>query len=77
MGSQHGVIDTFGKKLLPRNSIHSLMSESQIIATINATKSLQIFWKIEDRVKPMLKKMLPKPTYSIIKKLIAGNIKNF
>ena len=76
MGSQHGVIGTFGKNLLPRNSIHSHMSESQIIATLSATKSLQIIWKIEDRVKPIVKKLLPKPTYSIIKKLIAGNIRN-
>ena len=77
MGSQHGVIGTFDRNLLPRNSIHSHMSESQIIATLSASKSLKIAWKIEDSVKPILKKLLPKPTYSIIKKLVAGKIRNF
>ena len=76
MGSQHGLIGEFDRTLMPRNSIHGQMSDKQINATLIASRPLQVRWKTEDTIKPILKKILPNSTYNRIRKLVAGGTRS-
>jgi len=70
-GSFHGVISC-NKSVYPRNSINAAMNWNDIRATLLASKKTRVRWKIEDKLKFVLKKCFGDEKYRTIRDKILG-----
>jgi len=68
--SQHGLANTT-QKIIPRNSINSKMRENEIFKVMEPNFKTVMSWRVEDRVKSVLKKSLGIKNYKKIRKIIA------
>lgn len=71
--SKHGVLNSINQ-VVPRNSINSLMSYSDIIKTMNPSNFTRYKWKVEDLIKYFLKKILGEQSYLLLRRKFIENI---
>ena len=67
--SKHGIIHSIGS-VIPRNSINSLMNDSDILKTLNPSIVVLSKWAIEDFVKYIFKKIIGEKYYLILRRKI-------
>jgi peptidoglycan/xylan/chitin deacetylase (PgdA/CDA1 family) len=73
MGSHHGLITGPSDSILPRNSIHSRMSDKQIKNLLNTSQALKLYWFFENTTKPVLKNVLPTNIYLKLRNLLSND----
>jgi peptidoglycan/xylan/chitin deacetylase (PgdA/CDA1 family) len=70
--SNHGIANE-NSKILPRNSIHSGMNLKKISKIMSPGFSLQLRWKIEDKLKTSIKRSIGMDEYKKIRNKILHN----